>query len=97
MNSPVITMYLANPTPTILERRLTPKPGTNPSRASGTAKRALDEAITMSQELANSQPPPAAMPFTAAITGFVQVSTASNVRMQSTMKSRRLSVVVSCL
>ena len=47
-----------------------PAPAVRPTRGSGSAKRALSEAMMMSQASAISNPPPIATPFTAAITGF---------------------------
>ena len=58
------------PAPTKRGKRcVPPNPGVIPSPVSGWAKRALLEAIRISQAIANSQPPPNAKPLTAAMTG----------------------------
>ena len=47
-----------------------PKPAINPMPTSGYPKTALSDAYRIWQAMANSQPPPKAYPFTAAITGI---------------------------
>ena len=56
--------------------RATPSPGTSPTCDSGMPNLAVASATTMSQTIVSSQPPPSAWPWTAAIVGFENSSTA---------------------
>jgi hypothetical protein len=48
-----------------------PIPGIRPKLTSGRAKYAFSDAITISLNNANSNPPPSALPLTAAMIGFL--------------------------
>ena len=69
-------MYFSQCRFTCAAPRTTPGPGIRPTAASGVPKLAVSSATTMSQTIVSSQPPPSAWPCTAAIVGFVNVSTA---------------------
>ena len=55
-------------------RWMPPAPAISPTRGSGSPKRAVSAAMTMSQARAISNPPPRATPLTAAISGLGQRS-----------------------
>mmetsp|Transcript_21885 Transcript_21885/g.56295 ORF Transcript_21885/g.56295 Transcript_21885/m.56295 type:complete len:210 (-) Transcript_21885:39-668(-) len=70
MCSPVSTSSMARDLPSArVNRCVPPRPGIVPSLISGWPKVAFSPAMMKSHAIANSQPPPSAKPFTAAIIG----------------------------
>ena len=62
---------------------MAPMPGTMPSVISGNCIQAFFSATMPWQRMASSRPPPSAMPFNAATTGFFMASRCTSRREQS--------------
>ena len=79
--SPERISRMAWPVPTRRGRRwVPPPPGMRPRLISGWPKRALSEAMRMSQDMASSQPPPRQKPLIMAITGLGKLAMTSKIR-----------------
>ncbi len=89
IGSPEASIQSARPRPTSRGSRcVPPPPGMIPSLISGRATLAVSAARMKSHIIASSQPPPRAKPATAAMTGFLTCSTASQLaQMKSCMSA----------
>ena len=91
----VYSSCLAMPRPTMRGRRwVPPKPGVMPRPTSGWPNMALSEQMRMSQDMASSQPPPRAKPFTAAMTGRGKLSIIRKMSLPSLPKASPSALVM---